>query len=161
MSDQNIAQADPEPAESPQIPEAAAWLGGLGLLPFVGGALLVLMTGSSWASDGLRFYAASILSFMGGVQWGLAIVHQGTIDRAPILFGRLLISVLPALIAWLALLLHTPYGLAVIAAMFAILLYADLQAVKQRWAPAWYGRLRTPLTGVVLVCLTLAIWGTA
>lgn len=156
MTQDGVEATKPQP-----IPQAAAWLGGLGLIPFVAGALLVTTAGTSWASEGLRYYAAAILAFMGGIQWGLAMMDRRTVDRPPILWARLSISVLPALVAWLALLLHGPYDLVAIAAAFSFLLYSDLQAVQQGWAPDWYRRLRIPLTSVVLACLLLAAGMTA
>ncbi len=156
MADQDMTQDQVEVTEPQPIPEAAAWLGGLGLIPFVAGAFLVSTTDASWASDVLRYYAAAILAFMGGIQWGLAMMDERTVERPAFLSARLSFSVLPALIAWLALLLDGPYDLVAIAAAFCLVLYSDLQAVQQRWAPAWYRRLRIPLTAGVLACLLVA-----
>lgn len=156
MTAKVTAPASESSADGQKVPEAAAWLGGLGLIPFIAGAFLVANTDASWASDVLRYYAAAILAFMGGVQWGLAMMDQRTVERPAFLWARLSFSVLPALIAWLALLLDGPYDLAAIAAAFALLLYSDLQAVQQGWAPAWYRRLRIPLTAIVITCLLIA-----
>lgn len=139
-----------------QVPTAAAWLGGLGLIPFVAGSVGAAGADLGWALDALRFYAATILAFMGGVHWGLAIADHGSEAGAGSSWARLGASVVPALIGWLALLLPATPGLLVLAAGFVLLLMGDLIAVRRGLAPAWYPRLRIPLTGVVAVCLVVA-----
>lgn len=139
-----------------QVPQAAGWVGGFGLVPFVAGAGLALATDLPWAIDALRFYAAVILSFLGGVHWGLAIADFGAPPGHGAGWTRLGGSVLPALIAWVCLLLPPAPGLLAMALAFAALLAADLLAVRRALAPPWYPRLRIPLTFVVAVCLTIA-----
>ncbi len=144
---------------SRSVPAAAAWLGGLGLIPFAAGAISIVFFDLAWASYALRSYAAIILSFMGGVQWGLAIADHGAeAGRGPS-WARLGWSVVPALIAWIAVLLPALEGYLVIALAFAILLVGDLLAVRKGLAPAWYPWLRVPLTTVVIICLVAAALG--
>jgi hypothetical protein len=100
----------------------------------------------------LLTYGAVILSFMGGVQWGLAVASGGSDLR------RYGISVVPALLAWLGLYLGALNGLLVVAAAFAALLAYDLWTVRRGEAPAWYGRLRVRLTVAVLAMLLSAAW---
>ena len=161
MADQNVAMTRDEPIDLQQVPQSAAWLGGLGLVPFVVGSIVVLATEVTWAYDVLRFYAAAILAFMGGVQWGLAMADAGAAGQHHLLRRRLSLSVVPSLIAWLALLLKTPFDIIVIAAAFGLLLLSDLFAIQEGWIPAWYARLRIPLTATVLVALLLTVWATA
>lgn len=156
MTDRTTAATGSDPIDAPRVPQAAAWLGGLGLLPFAFSAALVAYGESSWSYDALRYYAAAILSFMGGVQWGLAMKDAESGSDSPLLWRRLSMSVAPALTAWLALLLSPPFDLMIIAAAFGLLLLSDLSAVRQGWAPTWYPRLRIPLTAVVIVALLLA-----
>jgi hypothetical protein len=96
-------------------------------------------------------YGAVILSFMGGVHWGLGMA------AARPSFLRYGASVVPALLAWLALLLAGRPGFVLLAASFASLLAYDLGAVRAGEAPAWYPALRWPLTLVVCAALVLAI----
>lgn len=98
---------------------------------------------------------------MSGIQWGLAMMDRRAVERPAFLWARLSISVLPVLVAWLALLLRGPYDLVAIAAAFGFLLYADLQAIEQGWASAWYRRQRISPTSVVIACLLLAAGMTA
>ena len=146
-------------ATARRVPPAAAWLGGLGLIPFVAGSILVVGTDLGWALDALRFYAATILAFMGGVHWGLAIADHGSGPGAGSSWPRLGASVVPALAGWLALLLPATPGLLVLAAAFVLLLGGDLLAVRRGLAPAWYPWLRVPLTTIVALCLLVAALG--
>ncbi len=94
-------------AAETKVPLSAAWLGGLGALPFISlaGAMPFLAGGPrSLAADALVAYGATILSFLGGIHWGLAIGTQtiGTQGGAgrPKLPARLILSVIPSLAAW-------------------------------------------------------------
>ncbi len=137
-----------------RIPNAALWLGPLGLVPFLAGALapwLLPAEGLPEADLALVGYGAVILSFLGGVHWGLA---------APA--GRALqlgLSVVPSLVGWLALLVASLHavgpGLWLLAAAFAALLPGDLLAAGRGLAPGWYPRLRVPLTVIVVACLVV------
>ena len=95
-------------------------------------------------------YGACGLSFLGAVHCGLAL------RDSPLPTGRLAISGLPPLLAWLSLALGQRNGLLLMAASFLAVLAWDIVAARRGWAPAWYPRLRWPLTGIVLVCLMVA-----
>ena len=141
-----------QPDDQPGIPPQALILGVAGVLPFIG------LTFSGLALPhlqvpGLRLYAAVILSFMGGVQWGLSIgspVGQPAWRR----YGA---SVLPALIAWSSFVLSSRDGLMVLAVAFLGLLGYDLWTALRGEAPMWYGRLRLVLTVAVISCLIVAV----
>jgi hypothetical protein len=94
----------------------------------------------------LAGYGTAILSFMGGAQWGLAM-------RGPAGLRGYVVSVLPALLAWIALLLPARPGLVLLAAGFAALLAYDLFTVRRGEAPPWYAPLRAQLTGAVVLIL--------
>ena len=139
-------------------PAPAAWLGGLGAIPFVGlAAALVVPVGVSreLVVPALVGYGAVILSFMGAIHWGLAIA-PGTPDGDAGLSSRLVGSVVPPLIGWAALLVPPVLGLLVLAAAFAALLAVDIRATRRGLAPAWYPKLRVPLTLVVVAALLFA-----
>jgi hypothetical protein len=139
-----------------QIPPAAKLLGGLGAIPFIclGLASLVLEDANrQQVAFALVVYGALILSFLGGIHWGLAIAGFGPdqVDNAT--FRRLAWSVVPSLIGWCALLLLPREGLPVLAAAFILLFLFDLYASRQGEAPAWYPNLRWPLTMAVVAAL--------
>ena len=145
-------------ADQKEVPKVAIILGGLGLLPFLAGPALIAIGGPPWADPALRYYAATILAFMGGIHWGLAIgAGAAQRDEAGTRI-QLIGSVIPSLVGWIALLLPPFFGLAVMALAFTLLLVADIAAVREGRAPAWYPNLRIPLTCIVVLCLACAAW---
>ena len=139
-------------------PASAAWLGGLGAIPFVGLSAAVLFLSGPVrvaAVQALLAYGAVILSFLGGVHWGLAMAGTDGADRDR-LWLRLIVSVTPSLAAWAALLVGGRAGLFVLAASVAAMLWVDLRATRLAQAPRWYPALRIPLTVVVVTALLVA-----
>lgn len=140
-----------------QIPRPAFVLGWLGVIPFAAFALLAAMAGvlpRGTAMSGLVLYGAIILSFMGGAQWGLAMVTARSDPSA--LRVRLAISVLPALAAFGLWFLPATTALIGLAAVFVALLFYDIATARAGAAPAWYPALRIQLTSAVVMCLLLA-----
>jgi len=140
------------------VPPAAAWLGGFGAVPFVGLAVaLVLPVGMprELLGQALAGYGAVILSFMGAIHWGLAIAPGASVG-GDALSSRLVGSVVPPLIGLGALLVPPTIGFLVLAAAFAGLLGIDLRATRRGLAPAWYPKLRVPLTVTVVAALLVA-----
>ena len=71
------AYFSPEPVRI--VPPAAKWLGAAGLLPFLAGAVASLPVAGALRPFGeplLLAYGAIILSFMGGVHWGAAMLRD-------------------------------------------------------------------------------------
>lgn len=141
----------------PRVPRSAAVLGTLGLTPFVG-----LATGAAVSDDSLQAamatalvaYGAVILSFLGGIQWGLALQHGG--DGTP-RAGLLCLSVVPSLAGWAALLLTSPsIGAGLLAGCFAAVFAIDAWLSMRGAAPSWYPRLRAPLTIIAATSLIVA-----
>ena len=138
------------------VPSAAAWLGGLGITPFAG-----LSLAAPFASDDLKAqlsfaliaYGAIILSFLGGIHWGLAI---GAVPQTDNTLGRrIALSILPSLVAWAALLAPFIIGFLVPAAAFVAMLLVDIRASRMHEAPAWYPKLRWPLSCGAVAALLL------
>lgn len=136
--------------------KTAIILGSAGVLPFVLGALAAWILGDSpvgrWSVDATTLYGAVILSFLGGIQWGLIL--QKPDDQRSLLF----LSVLPALLAWFALLLPDRFTLGVLIVCFPACLILDFRLSL----PAWFRTMRAALTIVVvasLVALLIAISG--
>ena len=102
----------------------------------------------------LLAYGAIILSFLGGIQWGLAIARPGGASPDT-LGGRLIVSITPSLAAWGALLVPERAGLILLALSIAAMLWVDLRATRLGQAPAWYPRLRIPLSCAVIATLVL------
>jgi len=136
------------------VPRPAAVYGGTGLIPFAACAALVWVLPPGWANfalNALLGYGAVILSFLGAAHWGLALAGSAAPG-----WGRLGWSVTPALVAWVSLLLVPLIGLGVQIVAFVAAFFADIRAVRAGIAPAWYPRLRKPLTVIVVACLAAA-----
>lgn len=145
------------------IPRAPLILGLAGLLPFLWGALTVLVPDLGLRSAqaiGPRFagpyvmlsYGAVILAFMSGVLWGFATKATGSLAAT----GYAL-SVIPALWAF-----FMTGGGPVSAGMNLIFGFAGLLLLDwmfSRWglAPAWWMPLRLILSAVVIVCLAVGV----
>jgi hypothetical protein len=143
-----------ETAET-KVPSSAKWLGGLGAVPFVGlaGAIPFLIGAPRLlVVHALVTYGSTILSFLGGVHWGLAIRTPGSPDDGK-LAARLTLSVIPSLVGWAALLVAERMGLWILAMAIAAMLWVDIRATRRGQAPPWYPRLRIPLTCTVLAAL--------
>ena len=138
-----------------QIPRSVSLLGWAGVLPFAGLSTILLLDwpGSKGTFEPMLIaYGAIILSFMGGIHWGIAMARAAGKD-IPIQSWHLVLSVLPALIGWTATFFDTVYALAVLAVGFVALLIVDMNWASGNCAPVWYGKLRLQLTSTVLLCL--------
>ena len=135
------------------IPKAAVWLGFAGLIPFLLAAAIGLLPAAplhDLSLQALLAYGAVILSFLGGIRWGLAIATTDSAD----LFGPLFLSVLSALLGWIALLVPSSTGLVLLALGFAAILIADLWLST---APYWYRSLRLPLSVGAIAALLMGL----
>lgn len=154
-----IAGAETVLSRETKIPRPALYLGAAGLIPFIGlsiASALLPDVRQGQAMIALVLYGAVILSFLGGVHWGLEMARQQTAG-GPISPLRLGISVLPSLVAWAALALPGDYVLAGLCAGFIGMLAYDLHAARRGTVPPWYPKLRIPLT--LVVCLSLLVPG--
>ena len=139
--------------DSITIPKSAFTLGFAGMIPFIATAAINLIPGAplhELSQYALLAYGAVILSFLGGIRWGLAML---TTDAAN-LFGPLFVSIVPATLGWFALLLTSSMGLMLLALGFAAMLIADLRLST---APPWFRSLRRPLSVGAIVSLILGL----
>jgi hypothetical protein len=140
-----------------KMPPVVAWLGYGGLVPFVVlAAASVLDPGhSAYWSDALVAYGAVILSFVGALHWGFAmsLADLSNDERR----RRFLWSVVPALMAWPAMLLGTSLAALVLVAGFVAHYLHDRHLGASAFLPRWYLPLRFRLT--VVACGSLSIAG--
>ena len=133
--------------ESPeQVRRTARWLGYLGALPFIACPLLALFADGGVqdaALQALLGYGAVILSFVGALHWtrGLQAGAAATGTRL------LLVSVLPALLGWIALMLPWPEAGLLMAVGFAVMYLFDRRAWR---AQPWFQRLRLHLSAMAI-----------
>jgi hypothetical protein len=138
-----------------ELPLSARRLGHAGLLPFVIGAALVWLVrddAHDFAARAMSAYAAVIVSFLGGIHWGLAFRHA----EPP----RLLLAwgVLPSLVAWLAVLMPPGAGLVVHGTMLAACYAVDRRIYSTEGVARWL-TLRFRLSAVAALCCFLAAAG--
>lgn len=129
---------------------AARALGYAGLLPFVGGAVWLAAGPAgqqALAAQALAAYAATIVSFLGGIHWGLAFAASGGPSTARLAWG-----VVPSLLAWPALLLPASAGLALLAATLVLCYAVDHRAYPRHGLGAWLPMRRALSTVATLSC---------
>lgn len=150
------ASVVPPAGPATRLPRTVALLGYGGLLPFGALVLLLWLDRSRSASlwwPALLAYGAVILSFVGALHWGFAIALPGPgAAQRQRLYGW---SVVPALVAWPALLWGAPGASVLLVAGLVAHWVQDRQLVARTGAalPAWYLPLRTRLTLVASACL--------
>ncbi len=141
------------------IPPAALALGVAGILPFlactvglVAGLTLPVLGGGARLTQALIVYGVAILSFLGGVRWGIAMGYESEATQR----RDFIIAVVPALIGWGATLLSPAAALWTLCAAFILLGLMDYGLYCREVAAEWYGRLRLGLSGAVGVLLGVA-----
>ena len=163
----------PRNPERPAIPVLPLALGLGGLVPF----WALAMARVSHASFGvapatvdaaLATYGATILAFLGGIRWGLAVASApggtpvgggGATSNRPVPASLLVSSVVPQLAGWAALILPDPWRFAVLGLLHLGLGPLDRALVRDGAAPVWFGRLRALLAlgaGAALFLAALA-----
>lgn len=95
-------------------------------------------------------YGAIILSFLGGIRWGIAINDSRT--------NHLIGSVVPSLIAWACLLAPTPYQLPALTFGFCAQWFWDYRSTKQGSLPSWFGHMRSFISLCVISLFVLSIF---
>lgn len=140
------------------LPRTVAWLGYGGLLPFLvltPASLLDHHHGAVW-SDALYAYGAIILSFVGALHWGLAMSLPELSERQrSALFTW---SVVPALIAWPAVLFSPPLAAPLLIIGLIAHYLQDRRMARQATLPGWYLTLRLRLSSVACVCLGAGVF---
>jgi hypothetical protein len=131
-------------------------LGWAGLLPFVLGALMVWGVSAEahpYVTLALSAYAGTIVSFLGGIHWGLAFRQ----DPAP---PQLLAwGVVPSLVAWVALMMPASAGLVVHGVMLLVCYAVDRRVYPRYGAEQWLN-LRFRLSSVASISCFIGAAGT-
>ncbi|XP_038150952.1 transmembrane protein 69-like isoform X2 [Cyprinodon tularosa] len=156
------AQPEPPPRELDLVrydmkhlwkgPKPALYLGFAGLIPFISPTLLMAVTETYYPelAYGQVAYGASILSFLGGARWGFALPESSPAKPDWINLAN---SVVPSLLAWVAMLMTdniVPAATMVIMGL-GVSLHYDLSLLPTY--PSWFKALRTVLTVVAFFSL--------
>ncbi|MGI4730228.1 MAG: DUF3429 domain-containing protein [Janthinobacterium lividum] len=145
-----------------RVPAAVAVFGGAGLLPAIAAVagLFVAPAGSpqqfAWVI--LIFYGALIFSFLGGTWWAFAARGEGS-PRAE----WLLAAVSPSLVSLVVLVMvlapgTRPAAAVLLAAGILLSPLVDGMLLSAGLAPAWWMRLRVPLSVGLAGCVALGAW---
>jgi len=146
------------------LPKSALIMGYAGLIPFILLTVLIIFD-IQFADIGkdkliflLQTYAAVIISFIGAVHWGVALVKEEEVETSLNTNSFYLYSVMPALLAWLS--LFVQQWTFFIQATIVIALYVIDRSKLFSLLSVNYARLRLHLTSVVCICLLIAGWAT-
>jgi hypothetical protein len=136
------------------------WLGYAGLIPFVGLALLLWLVSADlhpFVALSLAAYGAVIVSFLGGIHWGIGLRYAATED--PGHSFHLIWGVAPPLMAWIALLMPAYAGLP----LLGLVMVACYAVDRKTWANAGLAHwlpLRLRLTIVATLSCVFGAAGT-
>ena len=143
-------------------------LGTAGLIPFAAGAgatlyFSMLEPPNMWMAGEMLFlqmtYGATVLSFLGAAHWGFAGANYSrslqssdpsagtvSVNSSDTAWGRYIWGVVPQLLAWSSLTQHPTTGMVMLLSGFAGSFIADVIADRKGLVPAWYLKMRFPLT---------------
>jgi hypothetical protein len=151
----NTAFTATDTAAAPSLTPLAWRLGYAGLLPFGFGAVLVWLVREDahpYVALALAAYGAVIVSFLGGIHWGLAFRHR----EPP---ARLLVwGVVPSIVAWLAAMMPPSAGLVILGAMLAACYAVDRRLYAEEGVAHWL-TLRFRLSAVASLCCFIGAAG--
>lgn len=153
--DQNNVQNTGNTGPSGRLP---LLLGYAGLLPMAGvlvGQWLLPLYANQLLYLAM-LYVGAIFAFLGGIQWGLSLQSTTANPRSDT--PRLLISVLPALITVIALVIPQAFGCFLLGLGLWTLLAFEWVNRQSLQHPAWYLPLRINLTVLLSGSLAAALW---
>ena len=125
-------------------------------LAFVLGALLIWVVNDEahpYATLALAAYAGVIVSFLGGIHWGMAM-RLSAPPASLFVWG-----VVPSLVAWLAVMMPASAGLVVHGVMLGVCYLVDRRVYPQQGLAHWL-TLRFRLSAVASFCCFLGAAGT-
>ena len=157
------------------VQRAVTLLGFAGLIPFWGVLLTFGLRDSLGFDHAMRLfqwfalYGAVIVSFMGGVRWGMSMFAPDTAQGA--VFGGLFGSVLPPLLAWVVVAPPGAMGMSGMGPMWQLgllsllllyQLFEDWRSGVRGLFPGWYIRTRMLLVAgaVTPIWMTLLLVAT-
>ncbi len=136
------------------LPFFALMLAAGPLNPALAGLAGIFSLPSWFFAHALTVYGAVILSFLGGIRWGVAMVGTGETKSR---LRELVWGVVPSLAGWAAVFMPRSEGLYFLSVCFLAQGYWDWRLASTMRAPDWFGSLRKLLT--LLVCSTLILAG--
>jgi len=130
-------------------PTTAKLLTYLGIIPFLPALSTHIMSVDTLVlyNHAIQTYGAVIASFVAGIHWGLYL--QQTIP-----FNLFIHSNIVAILAWFAVLIAVPISSIILALCFIYMWVLDKRLAKLQLIQAWYMRMRSVASCVVVASLT-------
>ena len=136
-------------------------------LSLAGAVPFLVATAALYASDSssvrvpaitaLVTYSAVILSFLGGIEWGLAIRDESGNEATRVI--ALGLSTVSSLAAWAVLWLPSPtWQVGAALGLFVAVWGADEWMAGRGLLPTWFVDLRTAVSAIVAASLAVALW---
>lgn len=129
-------------------------IGYCGLIPFVGLSIWYALTSdvqqAGFVLSALLAYAAIILSFVGAIHWGRSL-HEPHMVKSNLLQ---IISIIPTLLGWAALLVPAKIGLMILIVSFFLIYLFDRIQYKQLY---WMQKIRFNLSMGVIFTLLISL----
>lgn len=138
-----------------------AWLFALSGVILFAAMTGVLVSGQSHvripAIGALVTFAAIVLSYLGGIEGGLALREEASDEKARTL--ALCLSIIPSLAGWGVLWLPSPqHQIGAVIVLFIAVWGADLHLARHGLIPSWFVDLRTAITAIACVILGVAYY---
>ncbi len=133
----------------------------IGAVPFIVLSMAVgmhMFHNTKAVSAVLLTYAGVIISFMGGIHWGIAVVRYA--DKRKIANMLIAESVGTSLVAWSVILLGDTFTqLLVLTLLYTFVWAIDSMLYSDDLIPLWFFNLRCIITPTVVVSLYVAYFG--
>ncbi|MCR9259805.1 MAG: DUF3429 domain-containing protein [Pseudomonadaceae bacterium] len=152
MPQQTPGPGRPATAEQVSAARLERWasrLGYAGVLP-VFSLLAVAWLQPQWQPLATRvgtIYVATIVCFLGGIQWGYALLSTAEQIR----IRRIFVSILPSLWALIALLLPAKLSIVALIVGLGMILTYEIMEQGDEVYPTWYLPLRIRLTTLLVI----------
>lgn len=155
----NLDESEPEALDDADLARTGRLIALAGAVPFVllAAWLYGIAPDHAWRPATIALlsgYGAVVLSFLGGIRWGIALTSRAAGRQRDVA-----LSALPPLLGWAALLMGPPLVFGMLAVAFAAQGAWDSLTLPGA-VPDWFGRLRIRLTILVVPCLLLALAAT-
>ncbi len=152
----NTAPVRQEGASAPRSPRAVLIAGYAVLVPLVAMAMVVVTTYPANGTDAVLkveiTYAAALLSFLGGIRWGIALMAGAAhLQWRPL---TLITAALP--LAWVILFLSPPLALTALMVGYLLIAFGE-RLGNDNPVPHWYRALFLPFTVMIEIALGLSL----
>ncbi|KAM8850227.1 transmembrane protein 69-like [Spinachia spinachia] len=139
-----------------QAPKPALYLGVSGLIPFLFAPLAMVATQSFYPELAYAqvVYGACIVSFLGGARWGFALPTGSPAQPDWMNLGN---SVVPSLLAWLALLCKDSFAEGALVVIMGLGLSQHYDLTLLPGYPSWFKAMRTLLSLVATFSLVATL----